>query len=61
MPGIDPRSKANMTFNALAARETGSYRYIECSEAELGAQRIIDSGSLWQRLKARFSKKNKEK
>lgn len=61
MASNDPRDKANLTFNTLAARETGSYNYIEHSESQLGAQRIIDSGSFWQRLKARFAKKkNKE-
>lgn len=57
MASNDPRDKANLTFNTLAARETGSYNYIEHSESQQGAQRIIDSGSFWQRLKARFGKK----
>lgn len=61
MASNDPRDKANLTFNTLAARETGSYNYIERSEGQQGAQRIIDSGSFWQRLKARFSKKKDKK
>ena len=56
-----PQRQGKSHLNPLAARETGSYRYIERSESELGAQRIIDSGSFWQRLKARFSKKKDKK